>query len=94
MAASGMQHVQGRYNLEDTDGVYAHIVGSGQYNEASGEVERANAHTLDWKGNAWFAGTLECSGLVLSDTADSTKQYLVQITGGQLAVSEITEEAV
>ena len=80
--------MQGRYNIEDTDGKYAHIVGNGQ------QEERANAHTLDWKGNAWYAGTLECSGLVLSDTADSTKQYLVQITGGQLAVSEITEEAV
>lgn len=61
-----MQHVQGRYNLEDTGGVYAHIVGNGQYSEASGEVERANAHTLDWEGNAWYAGTLECSGLVLT----------------------------
>ena len=88
-AASGeSQHVQGRYNIEDTEGKYAHIVGNGQ------QEEHANAHTLDWEGNAWFAGTLECSGLVLTDTADSTKRYLVQITGGQLAVSDITEEAV
>ena len=33
----------------DTDG-YAHIVGNGE------ESARSNAHTLDWSGNAWFAG--------------------------------------
>lgn len=92
VAASNMQHVQGRYNLEDSDGVYAHIVGNGQYSEASGGVERANAHTLDWEGNAWYAGTLECRGLVLTDTADSTKRYLVQVAGRQLAVTEIVAE--
>ena len=92
VAASNMQHVQGRYNLEDTGGVYAHIVGNGQYSEASGEVERANAHTLDWEGNAWYAGTLECSGLVRTDTADSTTRYLVQVAGGQLTVTEIVTD--
>ena len=45
------QHVQGKYNIEDTDEVYAHIVGNG----TSG-TNRSNAHTLDWDGNAWFAG--------------------------------------
>ena len=44
------QHVQGKYNKQDNDGIYAHIVGNGT-SEA-----RSNAHTLDWNGNAWFAG--------------------------------------
>lgn len=48
-AAAG-QHVQGKYNKQDDEGVYAHIVGNG-----TSEV-RSNAHTLDWDGNAWFAG--------------------------------------
>lgn len=32
-------------------GTYAHIVGNG-----TSDTKRSNAHTLDWKGNAWFAG--------------------------------------
>ena len=32
-------------------GEYVHIVGNGTSN-----TERSNAHTLDWDGNAWFAG--------------------------------------
>lgn len=36
--------------MEDSGGVYAHIVGNGTDNS------RSNAHTLDWSGNAWFAG--------------------------------------
>ena len=42
------QHVQGKYNISDTTS--AHIVGNG-----SGS-NKSNAHTLDWQGNAWFAG--------------------------------------
>lgn len=53
--ASGTdQHVQGKYNLENTDiddVKYAHIVGNGRNAQ-----NRSNAHTLDWNGNAWFAG--------------------------------------
>lgn len=45
------QHVQGAYNIEDADGTYIHIVGNGEDTEY-----RFNAHTLDWDGNAWYAG--------------------------------------
>lgn len=52
------QHVQGEYNIADDStaaanarGNYAHIVGNGTSDSA-----RSNAHTLDWSGNAWFAG--------------------------------------
>lgn len=50
------QHVQGRYNLQDTDKKYAHIVGNGT------EDARSNAHTIDWDGNAWFAGKIYIGG--------------------------------
>ena len=43
------QHVQGKYNISDTTS--AHIVGNG-----SSDSNRSNVHTLDWQGNAWFAG--------------------------------------
>lgn len=45
------QHVQGRYNLKDITESYAHIVGNG-----TSDTARSNAYTLDWSGNAWFAG--------------------------------------
>ena len=66
------QHVQGEYNILDTGGnastrgTYAHIVGNG----TSGS-KRSNAHTLDWSGNAWFAGNV---------TVGSGKSVLATVT--------------
>ena len=54
IANGEQQHVQGRYNIEDTENKYAHIVGNGSQTSDGGI--RSNAHTLDWDGNAWFAG--------------------------------------
>ena len=55
------QHVQGRYNeifeKDEDKKKYAHIVGGGTYN--NGNPIRKNIHTLDWNGNAWFAGDVE-----------------------------------
>ena len=51
ISASILQHVQGRFNIEDSNNTYAHIVGNGTSID-----NRSNAHTLDWEGNAWFAG--------------------------------------
>ena len=48
-AQGNNQHVQGKYNISDTTS--AHIVGNG-----SSISNKSNAHTLDWSGNAWFAG--------------------------------------
>ena len=49
LAIGDYQHVQGKYNVESSE--YAHIVGNG-----ASEDNCSNAHTLDWDGNAWFAG--------------------------------------
>ena len=57
-ASSENQHVQGRYNIEDTANKYAHIVGNG-----TDDTKRSNAHTLDWEGNAWFAGEVQGSNI-------------------------------
>ena len=48
-AKGNNQHVQGKFNIADTTS--AHIVGNG-----SRYSNKSNAHTLDWNGNAWFAG--------------------------------------
>lgn len=50
VANGPQQHVQGKYNIKDTSGEYAHIVGNGT------DTKRSNAHTVDWSGNAWYAG--------------------------------------
>lgn len=54
IASAKCQHVQGKYNIEDAENKYAHIVGNG-----TGEEARSNAHTLDWEGNAMYAGDVE-----------------------------------
>jgi hypothetical protein len=45
--------VQGKFNFIDNNGDagnYAHIVGNGS------KENRSNAYSLDWDGNATFAG--------------------------------------
>ena len=61
IAESIYQHAQGRYNLRDTENKYAHIVGNGT------EDARSNAHTIDWDGNAWFAGKIYVGGTKQDD---------------------------
>lgn len=65
IAASINQHVQGKYNIEDSTGKIAHIVGNG-----TSDADRSNAHTLDWDGNAWFAGDVYVGG---TSMANATK---------------------
>lgn len=51
IASGKYQHVQGRYNVEDAANKYAHIVGGG-----TDANNRHNIHTVDWDGNAEYAG--------------------------------------
>ena len=85
-ASSLYQHVHGKYNIEDTSNTYAEIVGNGEPHENS------NAHTLDWSGNAWFAGTVEGTALILpSSTADSTKKFKITVDdSGTLKATEVS----
>ena len=67
IASGNCQHAQGKFNIEDTNNRYAHIVGNGEDNE-----NRSNAHTLDWDGNAWFAGDVYVGG-TSQDDENATK---------------------
>lgn len=51
IAAGEYQHVQGKYNIEDT--TLAFIVGNG-----TSASKRSNALTLDWNGNLKISGTI------------------------------------
>ena len=75
-ASADHQHVQGKYNIEDLNDVYAHIVGNGESDNA-----RSNAHTLDWSGNAWFAGTVEGTAIILSSPNGSRWKITVDDIG-------------
>ena len=78
-ASSQNQHVQGKYNIEDAEGVYAHIVGNGD------AAVRSNAHTLDWDGNAWFAGGIELT------SPNGTRYRFTVADDGTLSATAITE---
>ena len=58
LASSQYQHVEGKFNVEDKANKYAHIVGNG-----TSKTARKNAHTLDWEGNAWYAGEVQGTNL-------------------------------
>jgi hypothetical protein len=51
IATCEAQSVQGRYNAIDNTNSLAHIVGGG-----TSDTDRKNIYTLDWSGNAGFAG--------------------------------------
>ena len=68
------QHAQGKYNIEDKNNKYAHIVGNG-----SSDTARSNAHTLDWDGNAWFQGEVKIGGIGWDDENAKTLATTEQI---------------
>lgn len=85
IASSSHQHVQGYYNLEDKADKYAHIVGNGD------DSFRSNAHTLDWSGNAWFAGTIEGNAIILPSSPSGTKKFKITVDdSGALTTTEVT----
>ena len=83
--ASGLgQHVQGKYNVEDTEDKYAHIVGCG-----TAMNDRKNIHTLDWQGNAEFAGDVKCSNVLKTLTECEASTTSTDIAGAS-ALAELT----
>ena len=56
--------------LADNDirGKYVHIIGNGTADDA-----RSNAHTLDWDGNAWYAGDVYVGGTNQDDAEKLVK---------------------
>lgn len=69
-ASGHATHVQGKFNVVQSVtgpnqlGKYCHIVGNG-----TSDTARSNAHTLDWNGNAWFAGNVYTGGTAMDSGA-------------------------
>ena len=79
-------HVQGRFNIEDTEYKFAHIVGGG-YREA-----RKNIHTVDWSGNAWYAGKITAGANPTEAMDLATKDYIDTIIAELPKIYSGTEE--
>lgn len=86
-ASGNYSHVQGKYNIDDLNEKYAHIVGNGTSDTAC-----SNAHTLDWEGNAWYAGTVEGTAMIVkSSTPGSTKKFKITVDDtGAISATEVT----
>jgi hypothetical protein len=69
-------------------GEFIHVVGNG-----TSDIDRSNAHTLDWEGNAWYAGSVEGKAMILPSTSEgSTKRFKVTVDdSGTITATEITE---
>lgn len=61
-ASSNYQHVSGKYNIEDTAGTYAMIIGNGTGSSPS------NALTVDWSGNIQCGKTDTSGNLTTNGT--------------------------
>lgn len=48
VATGEAQHVEGTYNIEDTENKFAHIIGNG-----TNQDKRSNAFAIDWNGNIY-----------------------------------------
>lgn len=82
IAQGNNQHVQGKYNIADTTS--AHIMGNG-----SGSSNRSNAHTLDWSGNAWFAGDIYTGSTSGTNKDDGSVKLPVVYSGTTAPTNDI-----
>lgn len=82
IAQGNNQHVQGKYNIADTTS--AHIVGNG-----SDSSNRSNAHTLDWNGNAWFAGDVYTGSTSGTNKDDGSVKLPVVYSGTTAPTNDI-----
>lgn len=70
IASSKCQHAEGNFNIEDANQKYLHIIGNG-----TSDKNRSNAHTVDWQGNAEYAGDVKANAY------GGTSISLVEVSG-------------
>lgn len=80
-ASGESQHAQGRWNITDTTS--AHIIGNGN------SSKRSNAHTLDWSGNAWFAGDIYTGSTSGTNKDDGSIKLPVVYSGTTAPTNDI-----
>lgn len=88
------QFVNGKNNIEDSNNTYAMIVGNGQsgYDENDEYyVNHANAYTLDWSGNARFAGDVYAQGTDINNLQDAKKLATEEYVEEKLLDSDLVQ---
>jgi hypothetical protein len=86
LASSQYQHVEGKFNVEDKANKYAHIVGNG-----TSKTARKNAYTLDWSGNAWFAGKVTQEGTPTDNKDLVNKKYVDDVKASIVVPTKTSE---
>lgn len=84
-ASSASQHSQGKYNIEDTNSTYVDIIGNG-----TSDTARSNAATVDWDGNAWYAGNVYV-GSTSGTNKDTGSKLLATIDYTFITTDDIDE---
>ena len=62
IASGDYSHVQGKYNIEDTDNKYAFIIGNG-----TSDTTRSNAFAIDWNGGLYIGNEKAKVNLILGE---------------------------
>ena len=83
-ASGECSHVQGKYNIPDHEYKYAHVVGNGS-------LIASNAHTLDWEGNAWFAGDVYVGSAVKPHMGTNRDEGSKKLATEEYVMNEITK---
>lgn len=87
-ASSAYQHVAGKYNVEDNQGVYAEIIGNGTADNA-----RSDIRNLDWSGNETIAGDFYFNGGATGLTAQLAAKQAALTAGSNIQISGNTISA-
>ena len=86
----------GKWSAFDTNKEYAHIIGNGTDNN-----NRSNAYTLDWSGNATFAGTVSSAGADYAEffewkdgntEAEDRVGYIVTLDGDKIKLASSDDD--
>ena len=92
------EYARASYTSNLNPGTYLHIVGNGDYvydEELKTHVEkRSNAHTLDWGGNAWFAGDVYVGSTSGTNRDEGSKKLITEDELNELreTIQTLTEE--
>ena len=77
IASGDDSNAQGKLNIEDTSSIYADIIGNGTIVNGT-MIKRSNAATVDWSGNAWFAGDLYTGSTSGTNKDDGSKKLATE----------------
>lgn len=87
-ASSENQHVQGKYNIEDTASKYAFIIGNGKDND-----NRSNAFAVDWNGNIFCdKDTTSLNAQIKSKAESAELANYLPLSGGMVSNSGYGEQ--